>query len=257
VAAEAIRVELDAGCRDEVVGHWTRHRIADMVRLAPNDGLAVVAVVGPRSGALLDPLCGESVSELAPLDWVTASIAGVPVRVRRNDERLDIVGWDVTVDSDAAPTVIAALAAAGAVEVTDAAWTAVRVANGVPIDRIDMNEENIPLESDHLIRAISWDKGCYIGQEVIARMHYRGKPNRHLRGVRLSAGEAPSPGDILVAEGGKEVGVVGTVCERSETGDAIALAVVKRHFADPGTPLTTPGGTRAIVVSLPFGTAAD
>ena len=56
VDGETTRVELDAGCRDDVVGHWTSHRIADMVRFASNDGLAVVAVVGPRAGALLDRL---------------------------------------------------------------------------------------------------------------------------------------------------------------------------------------------------------
>ena len=60
-------------------------------------------------------------------------------------------------------------------------------------------------------------------------------------------------GDVLVAEQGKEVGVVGSVSVSPELGGAIALAVVKRHFAEAGTALTTAGGTQAVVAMLPFG----
>ena len=252
VDAEVIRIEMDAARRETIVAHWESHRVADMIRFTQVDGLAVIALAGPRTAEVLDALCAAPSTELGPLAWMPITLAGVSGRLRRNDERLGLPGWDVTVDQQAADGVVAALSEAGAVAVNDAAWTAVRVADGVPVDRVDMNEENIPLESDHLVRAISWEKGCYIGQEVIARMHYRGKPNRHLRGLEISGSQSPSPGDVLVAEAGKEVGVVGTVSEHSEQGGVIALAVVKRHFAEPGTPLTTAGGAEAIVVALPF-----
>ncbi len=251
VGEEAIRIELAAGRREAVVAHWTSHRVADRIRFEDVDGLAVIAVVGPTSGALLNGVSACDVNDLSNRAWAETTIAGETGRIRRNDDRLDLPGWDVTVAEAAADTVLAALCEAGALAISDEAWIAVRVANGVPADTIDMNEENIPLESDHLVRAISWDKGCYIGQEVIARMHYRGKPNRHLRGIRIT-GAPPTSGSTLTAPDGKEVGVVGTVCPASESGDVIALAVVKRHFAESGAVLATANGDEACVVPLPF-----
>ena len=114
-----------------------------------------------------------------------------------------------------------------------------------------MNAENIPLESEHLTRAISWDKGCYIGQEVIARMHYRGNPNRYLRGLAFES-EGVQAGEALLTEEGKEAGVVGSVSVDPENGQVIALAVVKRRFSDAGTLLHTARGHKASVVVLPF-----
>jgi len=257
VEDEALRIELDATRREAVVDHWTGHRVADMIRFEPVDDLAIIAVVGPGAGALLDGLCQDAVQGLALHGWTETSIAGATARVRRNDVRLALPGWDVTVALGTEDEVVKALAGAGATSVSEAAWAAVRVANGVPVDVVDMNEENIPLESDHLAHGISWEKGCYIGQEVIARMHYRGNPNRYLRGIRMLAGDAPAPGEGLVTEDGKDAGVVGTVCAESEEGGAIALAVVKRRFADPGTSLATAGGGQVEVVVLPFGAAVS
>ena len=254
VGADVIRIEVDAALREAIVAHWLKHRVADMIRFEEVDGLAVIALVGPKAAGILDGLSDGAASGLAPNQWIDGVVGGVTCRIRHNEDRLAQVGYDLTVDEGQVPTLVRALCEGGALEVSEAVWDCARVSRGVP-NRVDMNEENIPLESDHLVRGISWDKGCYIGQEVIARMHFRGNPNRYLRGLRI-AGDAPQPGETLHTEEGKEAGVVGTVSLDAASGATIALDVVKRRFAEEGATLSTQSGATAQVVNLPFSTVA-
>jgi len=96
---------------------------------------------------------------------------------------------------------------------------------------------------------VSFTKGCYIGQETVARLHYKGKPNRHLRGLRLSA--AAEPGAALWL-GEKEVGQLGGAAVSPALGP-IGLAILRRE-AEPGAELSVgEDGVKAVVVDLPFG----
>ncbi|MGB0589289.1 MAG: YgfZ/GcvT domain-containing protein [Myxococcota bacterium] len=256
VDTETIRVEVDAALRERIVGHWVQHRVADMIRFSDVDGLAVIALVGPRAATVLDSASEGAASTLGVHQWLDTSVSGISCRLRRNDDRLAQIGFDLTVAEADSAALVSALQDAGAVALPEAAWDAARIVNGVPSDRVDMNEENIPLESEHLIRGISWNKGCYIGQEVIARMHFRGNPNRHLRGLRLS-GETPKVGELLFTAEGKEAGVVGTTGVDPTSGATIALAVVKRRFSEVGTALSTEAGTSAEVLKVPFSEGTD
>ena len=131
---------------------------------------------------------------------------------------------------------------------SDEAAEVIRVESGRPRFGIDMGSEHMPAEAGIVERAINFEKGCYIGQEPVARLHYRGKPNRALRGLRLSG--PASPGEPLLL-GEKEVGTVGTTCLSPAHG-AIALAIVRRE-ADVGAHLGVgDGSTTAEVVELPF-----
>jgi tRNA-modifying protein YgfZ len=107
----------------------------------------------------------------------------------------------------------------------------------------------IPQEAGLNERAVSFTKGCYVGQETVARLYYRGKPNRHLRGLRLD-GPAET-GDAIVL-GEREVGRLGSVVESPSLG-WIALALVRRE-AEPGATVTA-GDRTATVVDLPFAQA--
>jgi folate-binding Fe-S cluster repair protein YgfZ len=104
----------------------------------------------------------------------------------------------------------------------------------------------IPQEAGLNERAVSFTKGCYVGQETVARLHYRGKPNRHLRGLRLSA--PVEPGTPVVA-GEREVGRIGSAAVSPRLGP-IALAILRRE-AQPGSTVTI-GDATAEVVELPF-----
>ena len=100
-------------------------------------------------------------------------------------------GVDVLMDSGARDAVQAALIQAGAEPVSEDAAEIVRVECGRPRYGIDLDESVIPQEAGLNERAVSFTKGCYVGQETVARLHYRGKPNRQLRGLRLSDAVAP------------------------------------------------------------------
>ena len=122
----------------------------------------------------------------------------------------------------------------------------VRIESGRPRLGYDMDAETMPQEAGINERAVSFTKGCYVGQETVARLHYKGKPNRHLRGLRLS--EPVERGtDIMLGE--KVVGRVGSSCVSPSLGP-IALALVRRE-AEPGDSVTVNGAT-AELVGLPF-----
>ncbi len=107
----------------------------------------------------------------------------------------------------------------------------------------------MPAEAGIVERAVSFTKGCYIGQETVARLHYKGRPNRNLRGLRLSG---PAAVGAVLRLGEKEVGRVGSACVSPALGP-IALAIVRRE-AEPGDELAVgEDGVTARVVDLPFG----
>ena len=124
-----------------------------------------------------------------------------------------------------------------------------RIEAGVPRYGAEMGAETMPAEAGIVERAVSFTKGCYIGQETVARLHYKGRPNRHLRGLRLSA--PGTPGAALVL-GEKEVGKLGSAAVSPAFGP-IGLAILRRE-AEPGTELAVgEDGVTAEVVALPFG----
>jgi folate-binding protein YgfZ len=142
-----------------------------------------------------------------------------------------------------------ALVAAGAVEVSPEAAEILRIESGRPRFGAEMGTETMPAEAGIVEQAVSFTKGCYIGQETVARLHYKGKPNRHLRGLRFSG--LPQRGEALHL-GEKEVGRVGSAAVSPAFGP-IGLAILRRE-AEPGTALSVgEDGVTAEVVALPFG----
>ena len=134
----------------------------------------------------------------------------------------------------------------GVPAVSDDVAECMRIESGRPRLGYDMDAETMPQEAGINERAVSFTKGCYVGQETVARLHYKGKPNRHLRGLRLS--EPVERGtDILLGE--RVVGRVGSSCVSPSLGP-IALALVRRE-AEPGDSVTVNGAT-AELVGLPF-----
>jgi folate-binding protein YgfZ len=169
-----------------------------------------------------------------------AEIAGAPVVLVATD-----VGVDVFMPAESKEAVATAL---GVPAVDEEAAEVVRVERGRPRYGIDLDEGVIPQEAGLNERAVSFTKGCYVGQETVARLHYRGKPNRHLRGLRLSA--PASSGDVLRL-GEKQVGRLGSVA-MSPVHGPIALALVRREAAVGDTLAVGDGGVTAEVVDVPF-----
>jgi folate-binding protein YgfZ len=131
-----------------------------------------------------------------------------------------------------------------------------RVEAGRPAFLVDMDEHTIPLEAGLEDRAISFTKGCYIGQEVIVRIMHRGQGRvaKKLVGLLLEGNEPPRAASPIVADD-REIGRVTSAVRSPALGRAIALGYVHRDFLEPGTPVTvqSPGGRLAATVSrLPF-----
>jgi tRNA-modifying protein YgfZ len=135
----------------------------------------------------------------------------------------------------------------GVEKVSDEAAECLRIESGRPRLGVDMDAETMPQEAGINERAVDFEKGCYVGQETVARLHWRGKPNRHLRGLRLSE-PVERRTDILL--GDKVVGRISSTCVSPRFGP-IALALVRREAA-PGDTVRV-GAAEAEVVELPFG----
>jgi folate-binding protein YgfZ len=157
-------------------------------------------------------------------------------------------GIDVICASDELEALRAEFESAGAVPVDEAAVECVRIERGRPRFGVDIDETTMPQEAGIHERAVSYSKGCYVGQETVARLYWKGKPNRHLRGVRLS--DAAPPGAALrLAD--TDVGRLGSVALSPSLGP-IALALVRRE-AKPGDELAVGDGTvTGVVAELPF-----
>jgi tRNA-modifying protein YgfZ len=188
---------------------------------------SILSLVGPAAAGTLD---------VAPPPEENAFVAGEHGTYVRT-----LLGVDVFT-----PDLEATAAALGVPRVSGDAVECVRIENGRPRLGLDMDGDTIPQEAGINERAVSFTKGCYVGQETVARLHYRGKPNRHLRGLRLAAPAAR--GDEILL-GDKLVGKVGSASESPRLGP-IALALVRREAA-PGDEVLV-AGTAATVAELPF-----
>jgi len=194
---------------------------------------ALLSLVGPRAGEAAGwPGAAPEHANRA------ASIGDVQALLIATD-----VGVDVVCAAEDAEHVRKAL---GVPEVPESAAELLRVEAGRPRYGIDLDDSTIPQEAGLNERAVSFTKGCYVGQETVARLHYRGKPNRHLRGLRLSA---PVPPGTSLLLGEREVGRVGSSVVSPRFGP-IALALVRREAA-VGDSLAA-GDAAALVSELPF-----
>ena len=155
------------------------------------------------------------------------------------------LGVDVIVAADDAE---AARAGLGVEPVSLEAAECLRIESGRPRHGIDFDAETIPQEAGLNDRAVSFSKGCYVGQETVARLHYKGKPNRHLRGLKLS--EPGQRGDVVML-GDREVGRLGSTAESPVHGP-IALALVRREAAPGAEVAVGENADRAVVEELPF-----
>jgi folate-binding protein YgfZ len=186
---------------------------------------------------------------------IDAPDAARPIALVRHDA-YEIPGYAIFVAAADVDATLAALGAAGGVETTLETLDVVRIEAGRPAFLVDMDEHTIPLEAGIEERAISFTKGCYVGQEVIVRVMHRGQGRvaKKLVGLRLSTSDVPAAGSPIVA-GGREIGRITSAAFSPSLSSGIALGYVHRDFVLPATPLrvtTSSGEIDAAVVTLPF-----
>ncbi len=192
---------------------------------------AILSLIGPAARDALD---------VAPPEQEHAWVEGEHGMYVATDLGVDVIC--LTTDADGVR------AALGIEAVSEDAAECVRIESGRPRLGLDMGSETMPQEAGLNDRAVSFTKGCYVGQETVARLHYKGKPNRHLRGLRLS--EPASHGDE-VRSGDRVVGQIGSATISPVHGP-IALAVLRREVG-PGDEVKVGGsGADAVVAAPPF-----
>jgi folate-binding protein YgfZ len=243
--ADALLLDVDVRARHALVAALEQLIIADDVELRePLEATALLGLEGPRAAALL----GDAAVALAPHAHVPMTVAGATVRVRRASE-VHGPGLVLHVPAAAGTAVWDALVAAGARPCGMEAIEGRRVEVGVPRIGLDMDGSTLALEVP-VEDAISATKGCYLGQEVVARGTARGHVNRRLVGLLID-GPLPPVGRPLVHDD-KEVGRLTSVAQAFGRGVPAALGFVRREHWDPGTPLTVLHGPAATVAAFPL-----
>jgi tRNA-modifying protein YgfZ len=193
-----------------------------------------------------------------PMVAETISAHGSLVKASFRDDPYGVPGFSLLVSPGDADALTAELVQRGAVQTTLETLDVLRVEAGRPAFLIDMDEHTLPLEAGIDERAISFTKGCYVGQEVIIRVMHRGhgRVAKKLVGLTLAKGELPKAGAQIVA-GSRDIGRLTSVVWSPSLETGIALGYVHRDYTDHGTAVTvvaTTGNLDATVTSLPFRT---
>jgi len=237
---DGLWLDIEPGPAPAVLSHLRTYSIGREVEIADvTEEWAILALVGPRAAELagfegLRPQYAQRIRR-----WQEIEVLGVATAL----------GVDLIVRAGDADRLRGLALAAGVVEVGEEAAEIVRIESGTPRFGADMSAETMPAEAGIVDAAVSFTKGCYIGQEPVARLHYKGRPNRQLRGLELSA---PAEAGAELRLGDRTVGRIGSSCVSPARGP-IALAIVRRE-AEPGAELAVgEAGVTARVVDLPFG----
>jgi folate-binding protein YgfZ len=252
-------LELAAINREKILKNLSRFVPAGEFFLTDvSDHFALISLQGPRSAELIEALTDQPVDHSREYKVSERFIAGAHVFIATHS-RCGETGFDLFVPAEYSQkvreTILARGGDFGARQVGLEAFEIARIEAGVPREGVDAGENYIILESE-LESAVSYTKGCYLGQEVIARIHWRGQPAKRLRGLLVEADLLPTPGTELYASDGKKVGEITSSARSFALDRFIALGYVHRYYLDPGTEFTLKRGEatlgRAELVELPF-----
>jgi folate-binding protein YgfZ len=245
-------LDLVPGVHEAVYAHLDHHLISERLELLDRTReLGQVHLAGPEALALAGRVLGEGLADLADLHVRKVPLDGEEYLARRND-RLGVVGLDMVGAAGRIGEVWDRLTAAGARPAGLAVYERLRVEAGRPEQGPDIDETTFAPDVGRTAQAISYAKGCYLGQEPVVMARDRGQVNRTLLGVKLPA--VVPPGSLLYREG-KEVGRVTSSVHSMRLDGAIGLAYVRRGHQEPGTAVEVEvGGERrpAEVSALPF-----
>jgi glycine cleavage system T protein len=245
-------LELPVGLTEKTLQTLDKYLISEKAYFeAADEAFAVLAVQGPGSRAILERLAGKGL-ELAPFAHTEAALAGAAVRIINRAEA-GSPGYHVWAAREHGAALWRAILDAGARPVGIEALDAARVEAGVPWYGHDV-DDTVILPETRLESLVSYTKGCYIGQEVVARVKYRGHVNRALTGLVLEGAAVPAYGARVIADG-KEIGRITSAVRSPALGRPIALGYVRREHFEPGTAVHVEVGgvpVPAHVAALPF-----
>lgn len=253
---DAILMSLPGDTKDVVLAKLDQFIFTEDVQLGDVSAtFGQVAIVGPQAANAIGTAIGGDAQATLPAMAVhgnaRAEWAGAPVILARIDDAGE-PGYEIFVETARVDALKSALAAAGVVSLDAETAEAVRIESGVPLFHRDMDEDTIPLEAGIEPRAISFTKGCYVGQEVIIRVLHRGhgRVARKLVGLSIDGETVPAAG-AAIRSGDREIGHVTSATRSPALGRPIALGYVHRDFVEPGTEVSVDGAP-ARVTKVPF-----
>jgi aminomethyltransferase len=234
LAEDDYLVDCEAAATATLRAGLTRYRLAARATIEPADGaFGLVAVAGPRAGVLVLEALGVMPRTEAPEgEGTTATVGDETVHVvhtaRYGEKAFDVLG-PRTATTAALELLVERLPRFDGDVFDEDAAEMLRVEAGVPRFGAEIDEQVMPAEAGLVDRAVSFTKGCYVGQEPVARLHYRGHANRTLRA--LGPAVVPGPGAVVVV-GEREVGRVTSSVESASLGRPLALAIVRREVEE-------------------------
>ena len=235
----------------EVLQWLDRYIIVEDVTLEDiTSSTAMIEAIGPGAPSLVKSVTGMDVEVLQPYGSVQVTVDGVEGWVVRRD-LAHLIRFDLIVPQESGEKVWQRIVGAGGTPLGLQAYHALRVGLGIPAHGAELGESYNPLEAG-LVGAISFTKGCYIGQEVIARLDTYQKVQRRMVSLRLSPLAEVEPGSRLTSDG-KEVGTITSVAKIPTTGEGIGMGYVRRGLVEIGAQLglSEVDGAHVVVESFP------
>jgi folate-binding protein YgfZ len=246
---EHMLVDTDRSQLETILATFDHYIIMDDVEVANiSDKLFAIGLAGPNAGSVLKA-AGFEVPELktlqiADLPWQQTNVSIV------RGESMSFPSYEIWVAPEHAASVRETLQRSGAVPVGPEALELYRIALGIPLYGKDIRERDLPQETEQQ-RALNFNKGCYVGQEIVERIRSRGAVHRKFTGFTV-AGAAPAPGTKIQAQA-KEVGEItsSAVIPSPDGEHTVALGYIRREVGVPGKEVEI-AGSRAVVADLPF-----
>ncbi|MEX2171252.1 MAG: glycine cleavage T C-terminal barrel domain-containing protein [Pirellulales bacterium] len=233
----------------DLIGHLDRYVIREHVQMFNRTSdVRYLFVAGANVGDKLDDVAANPIHldrSSAPLARTPVEIGGVSCALIRFPIA-EPPAWLIECPRIAVAQVGDQLAAAGVTPCDREAWEAVRIENGFPLDRIDITEQNLPQEIARNQQAISFKKGCYLGQETVARIDALGHVNQTLIGVKFGGDVVPPRETPLVVDE-KSVGKITSACYSPRYAAPLALAFVRRGHDSPGSRMQSEFGEVEVV----------
>jgi folate-binding protein YgfZ len=254
-ARHAMWVETTPGRNTELVQYLDRYLISEQVEVADRTSdFSQMHLAGPKAADVLSTALGAAVPNLPEFAHMERTFGkDATCSIRRRDQ-LGLPGYDVVCRTDVADGVKRMLTAAGGVPASAETFETLRIEAGTPVFGKDIDDNRFVMEVGYAARAVSYTKGCFLGQEPIVMARDRaGHVNRAFLGLKVLDG-GPLPAGTKLFRDGQEVGLVTSSCHSPRLGAPVALAYLKWKHQEPGTRMEaeTPAGKQAVeVLGLP------
>ncbi len=259
-SGDELELEITAEQSEALLAHIDRFIIMDDVELAPLAGQSAIGLTGPKAGSVLEKL--GLPAPAGQLSSTTGTLNGISIKIEQGYSPI-VPHYALWVDRQQIPALWQALLAAGATAVGAASLESLRIAEGIPAYGIDIQSRDLAQETGQ-DRALSFTKGCYLGQEIVERIRSRGQVHRHLRAVELTPNpdtaerqELPAPGtELRIADNAADAKPAGTLTsvaalQRNGARRIFAIAMIRAQ-AEIGYPaLIYSGGEARILLTPP------